>query len=870
MVTTVDPTIASLSYGQLEERKQQLDDRLQLVSVPPPPKQSSKISNKLSSSPTTTKDGTTSSNETGRVVPIVREKTDTHYDFLCKEMQWLAADFSSERKRHLSKRKKIANAVQQHFATKEARRVKELADAEFQRRRLAARISKSLKTNFWTKLERVITYKQKIEADLGKRKAMNQQLVQLVKQTEKYSDSMVRQMDNEDEDDWEEESGNETDKASASKRRRRRSRMTIEEALQVGSRRSRRKVADYARMNQLQDRNDSMTDNSLYGESTDDSGSDSSYKPLKSDYWDDETTLQEAEDEEIMERRKERPQDEEEGYDDDDDETSFHADPEELRKLEEESTMDVQQVLNRLQEEAAAVEKEPEEVENENGATTRRGNKRVKFAEKPLTLVKRELSPERSSRARRKPLVSSLRHDPGEDADDDADASDVEDFVDETEDMDIDGDEEDFVADETEVDDETTIAQEEMLPQQMTAEEEINLLKAENEMSVEELRARYAVALAPSNGDSGAAVKPSVDPGRTSLSSLLSPPDEDDAMEEDVDDGDDGSEEFVADANEVDDETTIAQEEKMPQEMSAAEEIKMLQAENEMSVEELRQRYAGAFEQGGDSGSGDEAMEEEESYGDDVDGGLSSLLAPQPAAGTDDEGDLEEYDPQGQDAVDDETTIEAEEKLGREMSYEAELALLKREGEMSVEELRKMYAGALEEDAEENRNVKTPSHLAELEGDFDDQENDEEFRLTVEEKDDETTIEAEERLGREMSVEEEIATLKRESEEPIEDLLERYKSIPGYKRKRSSQDESDDEDDGVSASADSGGEASDSGRAALVALEKSADRARRTRATRPYLLSPWVKLREYQQVGLNWLVSWTDQRTVGISLRTRY
>jgi len=50
----------------------------------------------------------------------------------------------------------------------------------------------------------------------------------------------------------------------------------------------------------------------------------------------------------------------------------------------------------------------------------------------------------------------------------------------------------------------------------------------------------------------------------------------------------------------------------------------------------------------------------------------------------------------------------------------------------------------------------------------------------------------------------------------------------------------------------------------LQALQRSDTIARKTVATRPFLLSPWVKLREYQQIGLNWLVSMQSRRLNGI------
>ena len=41
---------------------------------------------------------------------------------------------------------------------------------------------------------------------------------------------------------------------------------------------------------------------------------------------------------------------------------------------------------------------------------------------------------------------------------------------------------------------------------------------------------------------------------------------------------------------------------------------------------------------------------------------------------------------------------------------------------------------------------------------------------------------------------------------------------------------------------------------AMRSLELADAKARNTAVSRPYLLAPWVKLRAYQKIGLNWLV----------------
>ncbi len=57
----------------------------------------------------------------------------------------------------------------------------------------------------------------------------------------------------------------------------------------------------------------------------------------------------------------------------------------------------------------------------------------------------------------------------------------------------------------------------------------------------------------------------------------------------------------------------------------------------------------------------------------------------------------------GDDKMDDETTIELEERLGCDMSYQdKKINLLKREGEMTIDKLRAMYADMDEDEEEDN------------------------------------------------------------------------------------------------------------------------------------------------------------------------
>ena len=856
--------IVDMPYSSLTERKEQITARLKVVGVSSKAPANSKFKSESSAI----------------IIPHAYNKTDTHWDFLLKEMMWLAADFSAERKRQLATGKKVAGAVKQFHKTKETRRVRELAEAELKRRRLAGKIGREVK-GWWTKIERVIAYKQKVDGDKERRKAMNKQLVALVNQTERYGESLATAQYENDEDmlsdaSYDSENGNQ-------RKRRRKRRLTIEEALAEGNESLARRASvmtDYARLDKQQEADD------FYGETTtSDSGSDGSFV-LETYSTDDETTLLEAEATELAERRAQVESD-------DDDNVSYYADPDELRKLQEEADMDVADVVERFRQEKVEVpEHDMQEQDLSDGVTTRR----VRFARSVDSSNgvamngNHEASKVIATRSTRKRGAQMPAADPGHEADDDADASDVEDFArDDT--SDSDGSDE-FEADNDEMDDETTIAAEERLGREMSADEEIRLLKEENEMTIDDLRKRYSSGEAAndvkesqselsaqdtlssgvatrthSREDGNGSIEKTVFEGESGqevasssgvATRTRSREDEQDLIEETVFDADDGgeSDEFRPDdVMEVDDETTIEAEERRGREMSYEEEMSLLQQEGEIPIEQLRAIYAGMEEDSDDLVSDESETQSQSSVGNGQ--SLREMLE----HGESDEGD--EFRPDAAE-FDDETTMEADERLGRDMSFEAEINLLKRESEMPVEELRRMYSGMGAENGDDD------SHsLDESIFDEDDHESEDEFRPAVEAVDDETTIEAEERLGLEISVEDEIAILQRESATPVEDLRAMYKQMEEADTS-SDQDMSVDNDDaqkgqqGRKRSRPDSDLDDDDGEAALKALKIAEDRARMTRATRPFLIAPWVKLREYQQIGLNWLVSIQSRRLNGI------
>lgn len=122
----------------------------------------------------------------GRKSTVPGRGPDVHWDYLLKEMQWMSADFQQERASHLRKRKKCAKAVVGYFKSMGSREERQAREEQEKRRRLAARIGREVKS-FWRKVNQVVAFKQKLEVEEGRKRAMDKHLGFLLGQTERYS-----------------------------------------------------------------------------------------------------------------------------------------------------------------------------------------------------------------------------------------------------------------------------------------------------------------------------------------------------------------------------------------------------------------------------------------------------------------------------------------------------------------------------------------------------------------------------------------------------------------------------------------------------------------------------------------------------------
>ncbi|CAH0514584.1 unnamed protein product [Peronospora belbahrii] len=115
-----------------------------------------------------------------------RRLTRCHRDYLLQEMEWMAADFNQERKWRLRNAKAMSHSLISHLNRQEARAAREEKSKEVTRRRTAARVGREVK-KFWSKIDKIIAFKMKLQVDELRQKQMEKQLIQLVQQTEKYA-----------------------------------------------------------------------------------------------------------------------------------------------------------------------------------------------------------------------------------------------------------------------------------------------------------------------------------------------------------------------------------------------------------------------------------------------------------------------------------------------------------------------------------------------------------------------------------------------------------------------------------------------------------------------------------------------------------
>uniref|UniRef100_A0A8U8B1R7 Uncharacterized protein n=1 Tax=Geospiza parvula TaxID=87175 RepID=A0A8U8B1R7_GEOPR len=130
-----------------------------------------------------------------RRLPKVPEpaRPKVHWDYLCEEMQWLAADFAQERRWKRGVARKVVRMVMRHHEEQRQRQERAKREEQAKLRRVAAAIAREVR-HFWSSVEKVVQFKQQSRLEEKRKKALDLQLDFIVGQTERYSHLLSRSL----------------------------------------------------------------------------------------------------------------------------------------------------------------------------------------------------------------------------------------------------------------------------------------------------------------------------------------------------------------------------------------------------------------------------------------------------------------------------------------------------------------------------------------------------------------------------------------------------------------------------------------------------------------------------------------------------
>ena len=129
-----------------------------------------------------------------RLPPAAEPKrAKSHWDHVLEEMSWLAKEFQKERKWKMQNAKRVAGAAQRSNMDLESRIVLREKEEEKARRRRANWIAREV-MSLWTKAQKVVAFKIRNEVDARKKEVLDKQLDALLGQTQKYSSLLAERL----------------------------------------------------------------------------------------------------------------------------------------------------------------------------------------------------------------------------------------------------------------------------------------------------------------------------------------------------------------------------------------------------------------------------------------------------------------------------------------------------------------------------------------------------------------------------------------------------------------------------------------------------------------------------------------------------
>ncbi|XP_054168303.1 helicase domino-like isoform X2 [Oppia nitens] len=137
------------------------------------------------------KQGLWSSRRLPKVQEPMRKKT--HWDYLLEEMQWLATDFSQERKWKKAAAKKCAKMVVKYHADKQCFAERAEREELMKVKKIASNIAKLVKS-FWSDVEKVFEAKQEVRLNEKRKKLHDMHLNFIVDKADQYTERLTQEL----------------------------------------------------------------------------------------------------------------------------------------------------------------------------------------------------------------------------------------------------------------------------------------------------------------------------------------------------------------------------------------------------------------------------------------------------------------------------------------------------------------------------------------------------------------------------------------------------------------------------------------------------------------------------------------------------
>ena len=131
---------------------------------------------------------------------IEMEKDDipSHHEYMMQEMQWMATDFVQERTWKSKKKRKIHRFILKFHQKKIREKLHEGERQEKERLLKCRKLAKEVKT-WWKKIDKIVAFKLKLQYEMIKKVKMDTHLRFLIGQTERYASSMIEDFKRQDE-----------------------------------------------------------------------------------------------------------------------------------------------------------------------------------------------------------------------------------------------------------------------------------------------------------------------------------------------------------------------------------------------------------------------------------------------------------------------------------------------------------------------------------------------------------------------------------------------------------------------------------------------------------------------------------------------